>query len=99
MAQGRAGPRGGMKGRAPPPAALVRFEEVGVGLQEVEAVIHQETAEREGGEVGAGGGGGDRAGGPRFHSPTALGEAPCGCQCWVGRQGIRGALNPPSEPG
>lgn len=58
MAQGRAGPRGGMKGRAPPPAALVRFEEVGVGLQEVEAVIHQETAEREGGEVGAGGGGG-----------------------------------------
>lgn len=27
----------------PPPAALVHFEEVGVGLQEVEAVIHQET--------------------------------------------------------
>lgn len=49
LAQGRAGPRGGAGGgpRSPPcPAALVHFEEVGVGLQEVEAVVHQETVER-----------------------------------------------------
>lgn len=40
--QGRA--LGGTRGFSqPPPAALVHFEEVGVGLQEVEAVIHQET--------------------------------------------------------
>lgn len=41
--QGRA--LGGHEGlrSSPPPAALVHFEEVGVGLQEVEAVVHQET--------------------------------------------------------